>query len=82
MALSDRTQDSLETEVEHDFVKQFDEDADIYPIDHYCDYTEICNIAKIAPKNYFSVFSHNIRSLQGHHSNLIYLLCMNLSGQK
>ena len=57
-----------------DFQKVFDDENDIYNDNHYCEYVETNQISKLTKTEYFSSFSHNVRSLPGHFDGLIDLL--------
>jgi hypothetical protein len=57
-----------------DFRKVFDDENDVYNDNHYCEYVEINQIAKLTKTEYFSSFSHNVRSLPGHFDGFIDIL--------
>ena len=52
----------------------FDDDNDIYNDNHYCEYVEINQISNLTNTDYFSSYSHNVRSLAGHFDDLVDLL--------
>ena len=56
------------------FKKVFDDNNDIYNGEHYCEYVEIDDVSKLTTTSYFSTYSHNVRSLQGHFDDLVDLL--------
>ena len=56
------------------FKKVFDDTHHIYNDDHHCEYVEIDQISKLTSNDYFSVYSHNVRSLAGHFDDLLDLL--------
>ena len=56
------------------FKKVFDDNNDIYNGEHYCEYVEIDEVSKLTTTSYFSTYSHNVRSLQGHFDDLVDLL--------
>ena len=56
------------------FKKIFDDDNHIYNGDHYCEYVEIDKIAELTTTDYFSSYSHNVRSLAGHYDDLLDIL--------
>ena len=57
-----------------DFQKVFDDENDVYSDCHNCEYVETNQISKLTKTEYFSSFSHNVRSLPGHFDGLIDLL--------
>ena len=52
----------------------FDDDNNVYNDNHYCEYVEIDQISKLTKNEYFSSYSHNVRSLAGHFDDMIDLL--------
>ena len=56
------------------FKKIFDDDHHIYNGDHYCEYVEVEQIAELTTTDYFSSYSHNVRSLAGHFDDLLDIL--------
>ena len=64
----------VEANEQLNFKHIFDSDNDIYSSNHYCEYVEIDQIANLTKNNYFSSYSHNVRSLAGHFDGLVDLL--------
>ena len=56
------------------FKNVFDDNNDIYNGNHYCEYVEIDQISSLTNTDYFSSYSHNVRSLAGHFDDLLDLL--------
>ena len=56
------------------FKNVFDDNNDIYNGNHYCEYVEIEQISSLTNTDYFSSYSHNVRSLAGHFDDLLDLL--------
>ena len=52
----------------------FDDNNDIYNGNHYCEYVEIEQISSLTNTDYFSSYSHNVRSLAGHYDDLLDIL--------
>ena len=64
----------MENNEQLNFKHIFDDENDIYNGNHYCEYVEINQIANLTKCDYFSSYSHNVRSLSGHFDGLIDLL--------
>ena len=64
----------MESNDQLNFKNIFDDDNVIYNENHYCEYIELDQIAKLTTTDYFSIYSHNVRSLPGHFDALIDLL--------
>ena len=64
----------MKTDEKLNFKKIFDDDNYVYNGEHCCEYVEIEQIAELTSKEYFSSYSHNVRSLAGHFDGLIDVL--------
>ena len=64
----------VENDEQLNFRNVFDDENELYNDNHYCEYVEISQISKLTKTEYFSSFSHNVRSLPGHFDGLIDLL--------
>ena len=63
----------IEDDINYNFQSKYDEDQEIYEINaHSCKYYEISefNTKLRNNTNSFSIYSHNVRSLNGHWDNL------------
>ena len=64
----------MEENEQLNFKNIFDDNNDIYNGNHYCEYVEIGQISSLTNTDYFSSYSHNVRSLAGHFDDLLDLL--------
>ena len=64
----------MESNEQLNFKNIFDDDNNVYNDNHYCEYVEIDQISKLTKNEYFSSYSHNVRSLAGHFDDMIDLL--------
>ena len=71
--LDDINLDQIGNDNRFNLKNNYDEDMEIYDSSHSCNYYEMSefNTKFNNQKNGFSIYSHNVRSLNGHWENLL-----------
>ena len=60
----------VEKNKNYDFKQVIDKHQDIYNNSHICEYIEPEQLSNISPLKYFSIYSHNVRSINAHFIDL------------